>query len=529
MPPAPDERVANSASWFVSPGAVRTFATFFAVFALWALATPLFAAPDEPAHMIRGASIVRGQLDGERTGPQTFTVDVPSVLTPGPVCFAFEPDVPADCQELAPDTGLVRAASRSHDNPPLFHLLTGWPTLLTGGELSLYLMRLANAIACAGLLTLSVHNIRRLKVPGPVAAGLAVALTPMVLFLGGPVNPSGLATTAALGLWTSALVLIDGATGRSAARAVTACAVPFWILMLVRRDSLLWGTAIVVLLLFVAGSKRIKELAQLRPVWAWSAASLAGAATMYHFSVRGNVTKFLRIADAAGGGSTSEAANALDAYLDQIIGHMGWLDTRVPNLVYQFWTVALVAGLVATLVLASRRFSATVLLGLATIVGIALAVGSIRFPYLQGRYVLPFAVGLPLVAGYGIAKTKRITFPAWLVGPAIVAFTAMHTAAFTQSLRRYTVGHSGDWNFLFSPDWAPPLPPWLLLGGYLMAVGTLYTTLGAMAVSPKPKPVDKAEPQPQRVREPLVVRPTAALPPLVKTPEPAVVHLRRLD
>ena len=529
MPPSRNKRAANASSRLVSSVALRTFATFFTIFLLWALATPLFAAPDEPSHMIRGASIVRGQLDGERTGPQTFAVDVPSILAAGPVCFAFEPDVPADCQQLATDSGLITTASRSHDNPPLFHVLTGWPTLLAGGEFSLYLMRIANAIACAGLLTLSVHNIRRLKTPGPVALGLGVALTPMVLFLGGPINPSGLATTSALGLWTSALVLIDGATGRSAARAVTACAIPFWILMLVRRDSLLWGTAIVVLLMFVAGSKRIKELAQLRPVWAWSAASLLGAATMYQLSVRGNVTKFLRIADAAGGGSTSDAAGALDAYLDQIIGHMGWLDTRVPNLVYQGWTIALVALLVATLALASRRFSLTVLFGLGTIVAVALIVGSIRFPYLQGRYVLPFAVGLPVIAGYGIANKDRVSLPAWLVGPAMLALGAMHTLAFAQSLRRYTVGRSGDWTFLTNPDWAPPLPPWLLLGLYFAAISTLYLSLARMAVSAKPKPTSKIDTRPEPARQPVLTRPSASLPPLVKTPEPAVVRMRRLN
>ncbi len=42
--------------------------TSFAIFATlglaWVIATPLFAAPDEPAHVVRAASVGRGELLG---------------------------------------------------------------------------------------------------------------------------------------------------------------------------------------------------------------------------------------------------------------------------------------------------------------------------------------------------------------------------------------------------------------------------------------------------------------------------------
>ena len=60
----------------------------------WAFATPIAAAPDEPAHLVKAASVVAGQLVGGEHTPYGDIVDVPYWIayTHAQTCFAFEPE-----------------------------------------------------------------------------------------------------------------------------------------------------------------------------------------------------------------------------------------------------------------------------------------------------------------------------------------------------------------------------------------------------------------------------------------------------
>lgn len=64
-----------------------------------ALATPLFAAPDEPAHVINAAVIVRGQLlPPEDGGIGRVRIPAPYAQAHGvPQGYAFRSTVPASC------------------------------------------------------------------------------------------------------------------------------------------------------------------------------------------------------------------------------------------------------------------------------------------------------------------------------------------------------------------------------------------------------------------------------------------------
>ena len=77
----------------------------------WAVATPVFAAPDEPAHVIRAASVGRGELLGHPPPPAPrvppFGDALVEVTAPGiyrnsarVTCFVFRPNHPADCFHL---------------------------------------------------------------------------------------------------------------------------------------------------------------------------------------------------------------------------------------------------------------------------------------------------------------------------------------------------------------------------------------------------------------------------------------------
>src|SRR5690348_18225078 len=69
----------------------------------WGFATPISGSPDEPAHIVRAASVVRG----EWVGPASSTgniVTVPAYIarSQAVTCFAFNPAVDADCGVAQP-------------------------------------------------------------------------------------------------------------------------------------------------------------------------------------------------------------------------------------------------------------------------------------------------------------------------------------------------------------------------------------------------------------------------------------------
>jgi len=67
----------------------------------------------------------------------------------------------------------------------------------------------------------------------------------------------------------------------------------------------------------------------------------------------------------------------------------------------------------------------------------------------QGRYGLPLAVGVPIVAAMAIASSGRgrqLAEPRLFIGAGVMLVVA-HILAFAQNLRRYTVGADGEIQF----------------------------------------------------------------------------------
>ena len=469
---------------------LATFLVFFAVFAVWSSATPMYGTPDETAHMVRAAGIVRGDTDGTRGEDGVIRFEVPAILNSGPGCYAFKPDQDASCMVIPADVGSADVRSTASSYPPLFHLAVGWPTLVFSGLKSLYLMRFANAAACAALLTLAVWNIRALSRPGPIALAMGVSLTPMVLFLSGPVNPSGLATSAGFAIWSAGFVLLDPEARRSLAAAAASFAIPFCVLVLARRDSLIWGPAIVAVLAVAAPWQRLWFLLRQRVIWVCAAVISATVIAQYAIWTGDNASRFTDGAEGAGGGSTAQAFGQTFRYLWEAVGIMGWLDTRMPVLVYHGWFVLIGALLLAVLIWAGRRDVVAVLLAVAFVIALPTYIGSVRFPYFQGRYYLPFAVGVPLLAARALAaEMARLPMRFTVVG--FGWFFLLHQLAFTQHMRRYAVGASGTWNFVTDHEWSPPGPPlWVFLAAYALSTAAMLLMLARIA---HPEPARSAD------------------------------------
>ena len=430
---------------------------FLPFVALWSLANPLFASPDETTHMVRAQSISAGKFDSP------FVTD--GLPIRAAECIAFQSEVSAACQDLTWDPAGTEYELPTENYPPFFHAVAALPALITSGIWGAYVMRLWLAILCVVLLAWAGALTTR---PGDspwLLTGLCLAVVPMGVFTMSTVNPSGLGTA-----FTALLVagLLSLRTTRAGAPEVLgAISVGLIGMALVRRDGVIWVLAIA--LVFAPGLIR-----QFRPSRDWiprgrrAVMSLAAITVVVYMSfwfAGPTIAAFLRNRQEAGGTNPWEAARYIRFYLTQLVGTFGWLDSPMGE--EAFLVAMIVAGFIVILGLGGtdRLAAASTAIALALLLTAPVAFGMIRFPYLQGRYLLPIWVCLMLVAaksaalgGLDPAQSRRLTrllLGCWLV---------VHMVGFLQNLRRYAVGRSGSWGSILGAEWHPPMMPnWVVV------------------------------------------------------------------
>jgi hypothetical protein len=492
--------------WWVS------FALFTLLGSAWALSNPLMAGPDEPEHMLRAASVARGELIGptRRGVPDHIRfVETPSRLARlriPPGCFAFHPHVPAQCADTFGEgaDGNERTAISNGRFPPTPYGVLGLPSLIEPSRAGVYLMRVFGVALCSALFASALLSMREARVPWLAVTGLAFALTPMVFFVASLVNPSNLEIAGGVALWASGVVLVAKARdGVVDGRIVARTAIGAGVLVLARPLGMVWlGVAAVVLLLLCT---RVAVLRLLR-----SRAVQIGAVAVA--LCIGFELAWINYYDSLGSktppGPSADGFSAFEVFREtlgttspsyrEMIGNFGWVEVPAPALTFVVWTVAL-GMLVALAIGLARRGAALVIAVLAALIVLVPAVLEFiearRFGFgWQGRYTLPLAVGLPILCGFTLAQEPARRLPRGRLTIVLgVAFVIAHFLAFWQNLRRYTVGIDGSLLFWWDAYWSPPVPSLLLLVGYaavLVAVavwlwGARPTT---MRSSPRARP-----------------------------------------
>src|SRR5262249_61943079 len=69
-------------------------------------------------------------------------------------------------------------------------------------------MRLLPALMTGAFVATAIPALRRAAAPALLASGLVLAVTPMALFMGSSVNPSGVEIAASIALWACGIVLV---------------------------------------------------------------------------------------------------------------------------------------------------------------------------------------------------------------------------------------------------------------------------------------------------------------------------------
>ena len=450
------------------------FVLFFAIMAAWSLATPPFASPDEPAHVVRAVSLLRGQLIG--TGPTSSNitrVNVPELYASGQdfvTCFAHIPTVPASC--AGPFHGSSRTiptTTSAGRYPPLYYAIVGLPSLFTVSTTGFYLMRLMSDLLSAVFLALSVMSVVAWSKGRLLLVGVLVAATPTTIFLASVINPNGLEITAALCLWCSGLVLVrDRAVDPPIGLIVVVVASAVG-LMLARGLSPLWVVLIALTLSVVAGWRTTHRI--LTATWArWSLIALVPSAL---FAVAWIVAAHGLNEQAVPPSSRPKQDISLVAqlfgqarpWIKQMIGVFGWLDTFSPFVTYLAWSA--VVGLLVLLALVCwrniREATALVLL-LALIILVPIVLTYLQARELgviwQARYILPVAVGLPLLSAEIIEKSRVLRSIQSHLAILLCALLVVGQAcAFGQTIVRYSTGVGKAGGFLgnlLRGSWQPP-------------------------------------------------------------------------
>jgi hypothetical protein len=418
----------------------------------------------------------------------------------GPPCFALQLG-PAACLNFTGSSHNADVVTYATHQPPAYYVAVGvvsW--MFPPGPITVYVMRFLGALMAGAFIATAIVVLRQPAAPRLLAAGLLLAITPMVLFTSSVITPSASEIGAALAFWACGLALLSRAHERIDTWLVTAAGIAGCVLALSRQLGPLWLALIVLAVVAVSSRAGLRKLGRSNRVRLWATLVLIASGTQIAWDVFAGARTPTLVNRRYVGLAVIEPLNETGhgfRWYREMIGWFGWLDTQAPALTWLLWTAAIGFVVLVALVWANRRRVAVLLGLLAALVVIPVVVDSTLFSgaasYGQGRDILPLAVGIPIVAAFVIASTGRLRDLArsrfiftigMLVGVA-------QFLAFAQNLRRYTVGFDGPIIFWQNVSWVPPIPPSLLTVAY----GIVLTAFLAFVLIGPPSPVRPHEPR----------------------------------
>jgi hypothetical protein len=466
----------------------------------WLMSNPPFRSPDEIAHYLRAAGISEGRIVGKDARFQAPALNVLG-LTPRQQrtfdAYSRRVDVapvlaPFPCRAGRP----CRTVTYVGNYQPLPYLLPA--VAMRAGDSPAAGNRLARAGAAAGALGFLALAAALLWGAGPRSLlGLTAAVTPMVLFTGAVVNPAGLEIAAGLAM-TAAVLRVHRHGGDAPGRVWAALGLSGAATALAWQLGPVFMAFNFLLLLALLGPGGLRTVRETRPgpAMAALAALVAGGAGYLAWRGTAGGDRVVVSVDPLGR-SLDRGVEQLGNSFEGVVGVFGvFSDLELPLVWHLAWAVGALAVVALGLRAAGRRERAV--LAAAILVALAFPVLFFGAIYrhtgflMQGRYILPLVLIVPLLAGEALARSRRRAAwdgaLRWL--PAL--FGLVQLAAWWVNAHAAAVGTGGPWWFLGGDDFTPPL-------GWL--VWTLVAAAGAAAVAASGLPVRRAAALPARPAE----------------------------
>ncbi|MFB2599276.1 DUF2142 domain-containing protein [Herbiconiux sp. P17] len=484
---------------------------------LWALATPIGGSPDEPAHVVKAASVVRGELLPASMVERGGVLHVPNAFAfeYSQGCFAFFADTPASC--APPLTGdpseLVETYSSASLYNPLYYWLVGWPSLALPDLSGIYAMRIMSAVLTSFFLAVCFWVIGSWRSRRLPTLGVLIGITPIVTYLMGTVNPNALEFTAGLALFAGMLSIVLHPNERLLGGRLALVVISAALVSNTRGISPLWVAVLLVLPLLLLTGRQLGGLLR-RPGVIVSilliaiTALVSGWWTLQSNSLGTGPNTGPEVVPTNNGVGLSPIEGFFgligDFYgqLRQMVGILGWLDTTLHPVVY-YVAYAMFALLVLGVVIfvRGRKLVFVIAMGLAFFflppLVQAAYVTKGGFVW-QGRYTLILLMTLLLGMAACIAASdrflrwRRSAVPLLVVAILASAGWVYTTAyAFATTMRRMASGYKTDWPAMLEPGaWVPPLGAFPLIGLFtLTSIGfALYVVIGGRDRRPAPVP-----------------------------------------
>jgi hypothetical protein len=451
---------------------------FFLVSAGWAFASPMSTSPDEPSHMVKAAATARGEFVNSTSrheisgGFEKTWLGYPLPAKYGTLdamssCFRNTFLSAACGKKFGTDNSTAIVETSAGNYNPAYYFPVGLPSLVLPGVGALYGMRLASALLNSALLAAAVGIAAGWRRPGWPLLGVIASGTPMALFLSGTVNSNGMEATAAVLAWTAGMSLAlddDPKPGQVTRRAV-GLAIGGALLANTRSLGIAFVASILVALVIVAGPRKVAWLARFRAVQIMAGVLVLGGVAAFLWSRYADslTTSNLSFPNLTPAVVFNEVFWSSGTYVMQIVGELGWLDVALPPGTTIAWYA--VAGLLILCALGVARWREVAVVA-------ALTVGTVAIPLIaqlleakrfgigwQGRYILAWALGLPVLAGLLMARRLGTDLPGALerrvpTASAIVLGLA-GLGAFYWSMTRYA--HGGWRKYGITPlQWSPP-------------------------------------------------------------------------
>lgn len=438
---------------------------FFAGFALcqlaWIVTLPPFRGIDEVDHAYRAASVAQGQWapPTHRTAHgRGRVVEVPPsiVRAAHAQCSSLRYNGRDNCNPIRTlADGNVTVTSSAGGYDPFYYGVVGYPSRLFSGTTSLYVMRIVSSMICAATLALAGWALSTWQRTLWPTVGLLIASTPMVIYSNSIVAPNGVEMASAIGVWCCLLGLGRG-DRRADRRLLLAVLAPALVLAIVRPLGPLFLAAAAVTACLCLGLRRSAQLiihqrkliatesglvllvVVLNMLW------MHAASTVGLGQDRGHFDRLLM------------ALQTIPLYFLQQFGAFPFRDQPAAPLLYAL-AIPVAVWFVVVGLRAARGRLRWIQIGLI----VSMIAGPFVFTFMtveargqfwQGRYGLPFAVSVVLVAALGMDRVgyqhrrQRAAVIGGLVAM-VVAHVAGQFGVLQEELSRRPSAQDGSWVF----------------------------------------------------------------------------------
>jgi hypothetical protein len=436
----------------------------------WVLTVPPYRGSDEFDHVYRAASVAHGYWRPEQVASpegRGLLIPVPrKIVTDGTkMCSSYDYTGPANCRPVETlDNGLVTVASAASLYHPAFYWLIGTPALPFTGVDALYAMRVAGALLCAFLVGLAAWaSIITSRTVWPLAS-LVLALTPVTLYSMAIPAPNGIELAAALCVWVSLVGILRADSSFVATNGLAlVLGVGGVVLATVRTLGPLW-LGLIVLTCLVAGDRRTSRNVLRGPtraqLLAVAAIGLAVCASAWWVISQRQVASLERIGP-VDTNPWGPALREVPLWVFQSVAAFPLRDEPAPLIVYAL-SMAILGVLLCVAIWGGARRDRWVLLAIsvaALAVPFVITVATVRVvgTFWQGRYSLPFAFGVVVLAGVMIDRFRlhsRVVRIVILITAATLSVVHVTGAAavHTRELTKGVMGDDPRW--VTAPTWA---------------------------------------------------------------------------